>query len=191
MTRHAPDPAIKAAALEALRAGGSFREVAAAVGVSQTTIARWAKDADPAELPARLGGTAAVAPEIAERAAKIVGRIEPATIPAVEALPDDASALLRVRAILAEADRALQRGRASGDLQLIQRATRDSAMMLPVLARLEAQAAESGDVLHVTHASIEEAMAGVEKRVAALLDRPLLCAECGRALAIKIGKGEK
>ena len=61
-------------------------------------------------------------------------------------------------------------------------------MALPVVARLESKEKDEEGLFTVSQAEIEKAMRGVRERAAALLERPLLCAACGRALSISWGQ---
>lgn len=151
-----------ARARELARQGLSQRDIAAELGVSRAAVRK----------------ALAAAPEALAAAAP----------PAAPAPATDASALEQARALLAETRADLEQARSRGETAAVSRLSRTMAMLMPVVSRLESRERDEADLVVASHAEIERAMRSVRERAAALLDRPLLCAACGRALSISWGQ---
>jgi hypothetical protein len=145
-------------------AGESNRSIARDFGVSHVTIGKVVATAAPVPPPAA-----------------------PPTPTATDAEPFDssASALEVCRRLLADA----VADTSSADRTVAQRSRRDAAGLAILLARLEKSERADEDVLHVSRADIEEAMASVMEKSRALCEKPLLCAECGRQIAVLMAEG--
>jgi transcriptional regulator with XRE-family HTH domain len=183
MARNKPDPEVVAEAVAARRAGVSLRDVARVAGVSPTTVMRW--EASAAAAPP------APAPDVMARAkALVAGAPAPDPEPDADPAPpeDDALAYARWqrRRILREGERAALAGNHAAN----QKAQRDAVAMSTLIARLEKASENDADVIRVTRGEVDQAMAGVREKVRAVLDRPLLCAACSRALNVDIAEGK-
>lgn len=169
-------PSTEAEILRMASEGVSHREIARRLGnVSRTTVARVLKK----------HAERAPAAAVAERAAKLRKQIPPEP-PAPAAVDASAPAIDQVRALMADARAQLDAAQAIGDSVTAQRCTRNSAALASVLARLERIEHADSDVLRISRPEIDEAIAGVYARVAAMLDRPLVCAKCSRELSVEI-----
>jgi hypothetical protein len=100
-------------------------------------------------------------------------------------------AIDQVRQLLAESREQIDHARASGDTQLGQRATRNSAALASVLARLEKVESADSDLLKITRTEIDATYRGLQERVKAIVSRPLFCAGCSRALSVAWGHEPK
>jgi formiminotetrahydrofolate cyclodeaminase len=171
--------AARALAVEAVRAGGSLRDVAAAVSnaigetISHVTIRRWVKEAE-------LRGDVEVEAHDSE---------PPPEEEQAEAIEGDTLAV--TREMMARALRRATNAEKSGNYTAAQRAGRDAADLAKVVARLERLKGEDGDAVHISRGAVAELMSTVRARVEAILERPLLCAHCSRQLSIDWGTGGK
>lgn len=159
------------AVLEALRTGMSIRDAATQHGVPKSTVGRWAKllEADAPEPTPILPAPKAPSPED----------------------PPDAStdALTATRTLHRQTISLAEEARRVGNVGAAQRAMRDAAALVTVIARLEKAERQDGDVLRISRAEIVAAQIRQRERLRALLERPLLCAHCGRALSVDWGEG--
>jgi transcriptional regulator with XRE-family HTH domain len=157
-------------ALELHARGGTTREIAAALGVSHQTIARWVREAD-------------VAPTIAERAARIAAAA-PDAAPGTT-LPERAPEKLRVQ--IDHAWAMVETAKRAGDYKSSAQFSKLAAELTNSLLRAERGEIEDADALHISRHEIDQAMARVNARVKAIVDRPLLCAHCSRQLSVDYG----
>jgi hypothetical protein len=103
-------------------------------------------------------------------------------------VPTDSLSVLKLAIENAQRDhRAWQ---AVGNSNAANRALRTVAMLAPQLARLERSARDDTDTLHIPRADIESAHASLEAKLRLMLDRPLLCAQCGHALSVEWSEGD-
>jgi transposase-like protein len=179
--RPKPDPAVVARAVEAVRRGGrSLADVAREHGVSKMTVKRWADAAEPR-------------PDIAERAARIAAATglgaapEPPAAPPAADAASDVDTLEMARRSWRECLARARAAEAEGNHTAAQRSGRDAAAWAVLVARLEKTAAVDADVLRISRAEVDEAMAGIRTRVESIVSRPLLCAHCSRALSASWG----
>lgn len=105
--------------------------------------------------------------------------------------PTATHALTEIRALVDGAKRDVAEARAIGDVRTQQHATRTVATLMPVLARVEREAASRGDDIVFSRADIEQAEASLRARLEALAQRPLTCARCARELAIDAGEARR
>lgn len=112
-----------------------------------------------------------------------------APAPAGEDPPEALVEILRRQLVKAERDAAEQS--ALGNTKSAAQYARMIAVFAPVIARLEDRLSEDRDVIKISRAELASAEARYRERVRALLDRPLLCAQCGRALSADWGEGRK
>lgn len=130
------------------------------------------------------------APAISARAAALAERMrapEPDDEPDEFAGIDEADSLAYARAMRARSLRLVRDAERVGNHTAAARALRDAGAQAILIARLERAAAQESDVLRISRAQIDEAIAGVYARVAAMLDRPLHCAKCARELSVEWG----
>jgi hypothetical protein len=165
------DPRVRELAVQAVREGGTLREVAALCAkagtkVTAMTVKRWADEAGP----------------LAHMAA-------PADDAEIEDLPTDPlEALIAMRNMYL---RDSARARAAGHHAAAASATSSVTKLSLLIARVEKERRSSGDGVTFTAAEVAAARESVDARLEALRARPLLCAECGRALSIEWGDGAK
>lgn len=186
MTRHAPDPALIECVRVAIEGGGSLAEVAELAGVSKSTVAKWCKQhgfAPRTVAPPRLKAAIAAS----------AGSPPPPDAPPVAELDwSDDDLLANAKQIQKQLMAAAVEARNVGNFTAAQRAMRDASNQSAVIARLEALHREGSDVLHVSRSEIDAARARNRANLKRLLDRPLLCAQCGRALSAEMaGVGEE
>jgi transposase-like protein len=180
MSRHAPDPALIECVRIAIESGASLAEVAELAGVAKATVAKWCKQhgfKPRTVAPQRL--KAAIAASAATDA-------EP---PAQLEWGDDL--LANAKQIQQQLMASAVDARNVGNLTAAQRFMRDASNQSAVIARLEALHREGSDVLHASRADIAAADARNHANLKRLLDRPLLCAHCGRALSADMGDGRE
>lgn len=169
---------VKQLAVEEYRKGRTLDELAEAADVDARTVARWVREA-----------AAPVAPPIAPA--------PEAEAPAENAPPDEDEefdpddSLAFNRAIRKRMLREARSASAVGNHTAAQRFLRDAAGVANTIARLERDQRANADTLHVTRAEIDKAIEKVEERVKAIASRPLLCAQCSRALSIEMATDEK
>lgn len=75
----------------------------------------------------------------------------------------------------------------AGNYTAAQRDSRDAAALVTVLARLTRSEAEESEVLRISRSEIADLEHSMRERVAAILNRPLLCAHCSRELSVAWG----
>lgn len=180
--RPPPDPDVVAATLDLVAAGVSLREAARTAGVTEGAVRKWikrAKDAPPPVPPA----VPTAPPPVPDHMAP------PAPVEAVEVGHD------MVAGVRAMMNRALARSaaaEAAGNFASAQRDSRDASAMAIVLARLTRSEAEDKDILRISRSEVTTIEESLQDRWAALLARPLHCAQCARELSISWGMaGEK
>lgn len=172
-------PETVAAALAALATGRPLRDVAREFGVTATTVLRW-RDAVVDEAPPIVVVPAAIAALPAAPPAPALPELPP--------IPEGADTLERARAFLARVEVIAEHSLQVGNVKAAQSAMRDALKAINDIARYETQQAKRGDGLHISQEEIDESRETVRARFAALADRPLLCAHCGRKLAISWGE---
>jgi hypothetical protein len=198
------EPEAVAYAINAVKAGRSYREVAEElaelrVQVSHMTVKRWVERADaPAVVPpapapeaARLPPAPAVNPELAarlkaqrERAAEA----PPPPPPAEDDAPFDfeASVQQMIREARAEAQQHAQASNPRGQ----QAALRRAAELMKLLGQSEKRKPADPDLLVFSKTEIEQAFGEMTELLSNLCARPVMCSECSRALSIKFGRGQ-
>jgi transcriptional regulator with XRE-family HTH domain len=152
----------EAEAIELHRQGKSVRQIATAMGVSRSSVQRL--------LSGKPVGGVAPSP------------YAPVTTSTLPATPEDA--LTIIRALVAENRTEHLRCAQVGDSQAAQRYARTTAMLLPVLARLEKAVVDDRDMIHVSRRELEEAERLRDERDRIVLSRPLTCERCGAELAV-------
>ena len=163
MTATTPEQIVRVRELAAT--GMSARAIGRDVGLSHVTVSKLLR-ADSRKPPQ---GEAAVP---ADKTA--------------EPTPDE-SHLDFARRCMRESQAIARAARAAGNFAAAQKASRDTAQYAAIVARLERTAIAEADLLRFSRAQIDEAMAALVDRVAAMCDRPLLCASCSRALSVEWG----
>lgn len=153
--------------------GGSLADCARELGVSRSTVKRWADELR------------------AEALAKPAPSIPAAGPPTREPLPPlpvggDPLALntaLQAR-LLAQAQEAAE----SGNMNAASSLAGHASKLAPVIARLESTRVDERDVIRLSRADIDAGVAEVLEVFRAYAARgPLRCADCGRALAVRLG----
>lgn len=174
--RKPPDPELVSETLALVAAGVSLAEAARTAGVSEGAVRQWIKKAKAkpsAPPPAGL-------PSIPDHMAPP---------PPAEAVEVGHDMVAGVRAMM---NRALLRSaaaEAAGNYTSAQRDSRDAAQMATVLARLTRSEAEDRDILRISRSEVASIEEQLRERIAAILSRPMLCAECSRALSVTFGTG--
>jgi hypothetical protein len=167
-SNHSPEKIARTVA--AVKAGLDLRAAGVQAGVSHQTVARWVKDAkaSPALVPAP-PDPAPAPPDLADD------------------LPEDLVALLKM--LIKEGRGAAAAARHAGNHAAVQSFLSNVTKLSTVLSREEKRAGESADHVRYSRAEIEAAQKSAGAKLAAYLDRPLLCASCGRALSVDWGHG--
>jgi hypothetical protein len=101
----------------------------------------------------------------------------------------DAPALQVVRELLAEARNQFAVASASGDSASAQRYARTAAGLTPVLARLEREDREVDGAVRISPAEAAKIQDSLTERIRAIINRPLVCSTCSRALSVFWGTG--
>ncbi len=210
-------PAIEARIRALRQAGKTQAEIAREVGVSQPAVSVFLRRDAPIQpakpapaqvdnnctptLASRLtvlatelsaAGAADEAATIFEAAARLSAldvASEPDDDDDLEELPTEPLEILRrtLRQAQRDADQWAAVGNASG----ASRAQRTVAMLAPQVAKLERAEREGDGMVHISRAEIAAAHERNRVNLKRLLDRPLLCADCGRALSAQMaGAGE-
>jgi hypothetical protein len=164
-----------------VRAGHAVREVAAAAGVSFASVARWAREAKP-DVPA----------DMQARARRLVSRSEGAPDRDYGPDPmqgvDESDSLAYAKAQRASMIRASRIAQDEGNHTAAQRALRDASGMSLLIARLERDARTDAEILRLSVSDLEADTAAARELLAAICERPLLCANCSRALSADWGE---
>ncbi len=199
-----PDPEHVQYAHDEMAKGRSSREVAAelktlGVPVSHMTVARWAKahaqkkagagsdagrEPSQAKPPEQSPPPPSSAPKLNPLAAEIEAR-KAAAKPPPPVDTSDTLGTLRglLESFMGEAHRSRE-----GNPRLATTLAKSAADVLDQIRKIEARQAEDENCLRLSRDEIAKAHAAALERFKALCDRPLLCSECGRALAIAWGE---
>lgn len=170
--RVVPD-AVKAAAVHALATGAATKaDLARELGVSATTIAKWASEADHANVQAKVD-------RILPKGAPLTDAPEPGPV-------DVTDTLKTTRKLWSDAMTLADRAARDGNHVVAGRAIRDASDLANTIARIEATKKAQGEGITFSAREVAQAMEGLRDRMHAIASsRPLLCAHCNRALAIK------
>ena len=168
MTRHAPDPAVLEFARQATESGASQVEIAEVVGVSKGAVARWQKV---------YGWTPRTPMPAALAAATFDGP------PVEEPEPEWSDDMLvnqknDYRRLVIQARDA----RKMGNFTSAQRSMRDAVNLANDIQRAERARQAGTDVITIPRAEVDAIHADNRDKIARMIERPLLCAECGRRL---------
>lgn len=79
---------------------------------------------------------------------------------------------------------------AEGNHTIAARVGRDLGMLIRDLRALEKTQRIDENVMHVSRAEIDAAYESVLEKARIVCDKPLLCAECGRRLSVRLAGGE-
>jgi len=189
MSRKTPERVIHEA-LRLARAGNTPRAVAAQIAkkfhrpCSTSAVRVWvakakaAADAPPIEL------TAHPEPEV-----------PPSAVEADVEGGDGDSLYDRTLKMINRAQARASRAEADGNHAAAQKAQRDAATLLPVLARLDKDRKANTDSVTFSREKLEKARRTIAERIAALiadLDRTggIVCSGCGRQIRLNLAKGE-
>lgn len=182
--------------------GWDLRSVGEELGVSHETVRRIASAPATPEPPVpppaagplveRLVALAAELESIGspERAATIrdalaiiAARIEP---PEVAEVDPNLPPLDGMRALALSVREAHATAVAVGDARGASANARTAAGLLSIIAKLERQQQDDGDMIHMPRRELAEGRRRYRERVAAIAARPLTCARCGAALRAEI-----
>lgn len=169
----AKDAETKALALEYLRQGMTHVEIARIAGIDPRTVRRWATAAEK---------------EVARKPITHEEMLRPAPSP----LPDfdiDENAPVGVgaRKLWNANLKRVHQAMLTGDGRTEQQSSAVLSKMVPGMIKIEEALRADADGVHVTAAELAEAQDFVRARLAAIAERPLLCANCSRALSIEWG----
>lgn len=178
MARNAPDPELIELVREAIGSGSTLGEVAEVAGVSKACVARWCK---------KYGMTPRTVAPTAMRERAAAAAVDDTPEPPPLELKGDAS-LADIVALQRDLVREANSAKTVGNYSAYQRSMRDAAGLVPVIARMKAAEKEGADVLHVSRSDLEMAHSNNRAKLRQLLERPLLCEHCGRALSVEWGE---
>lgn len=145
-----------------MRSGSTLVQAAEAVGVSPATVMRWEREAPPA-------------PHV--------------LAPDSPAAASDAALASELRDMMRGNMAASKQLRAEGRMREATAFARGAGELAPVIARIEAAQTQDPDALRFTRSELARAEASILDRAKKICDRPLLCAECSRALSVEWGLG--
>ena len=168
-----------------LKHGRTQASVAKDAGVARSTLQKWLR-AERAVVkesePSRTAG-------LTERAERVVARIKEDDPPqhdeedgdylSADLLHMSRRMLRDLRALAADATK-------QGNNTVAQRFMRDAAGVVQDIRRLEKERTSDKDSLTFTRKEIDEATSRMLDTISRLVDRPLLCANCGRALSVHL-----
>jgi transposase-like protein len=178
-----PTQETRDAAVRAVVIGGEPKAVVAARhGVSPASVTRWIDLARAEAEQDDVSGTAA-------RYASLTKDPEPSA-PSVPRAPrddDGKTTLEQAKSAWRRAQDLADSAEKSGNYQAAQRAMRDAMSYMLIIARLEKEAATTGDDVRIPRAEVEAIRARLLAEIRAACERPLLCAECSRKLSIDWG----
>lgn len=176
MARPKLDPEIRAEVIKHLDAGVAPGEIARALKgiVSLRMITYIAKE--------RRDSISARAARLAEKSAE--------NAPADAAPLEDASTTTpeKLRKMIASLWRRADAAERAGNYTQATQLARSATDAMNTLLRAEQSETADADVFKISMREIDTAMFGVRERVRTILERPLLCAECSRALSKKKGE---
>jgi transcriptional regulator with XRE-family HTH domain len=184
--------------------GETLRQIAERLGVSEGTVRNWTKatpvpkpepplPTEPRSLVDELG---ALADDLdaaeAFREALVCRRAADALRSADSAEcdipqpPADATALDNTRYLLAVNQAAYKRCVDTGLEQQAQRYSRTIATLMPVLARVEREAAGAGDAVVIPRAELDAHLESAREVLRTYAAQPLTCARCGAELRMSL-----
>ena len=189
------EPEAIAHAVDAVRSGRSYREVADDLGelgvtVSHATIKRWCDAAavKPSPVLPEHRDTPALKARVKAQRERAAAPPPPAEPPVDDGAPFDLEATLQrlMRQAEAEAKSMDQASNARG----AQAAARRATEMAKVLAVIDKRKPADPDVLAFSSAEIEREYAALRREIAEkIAAQPLVCGHCGRAMRVKWGQG--
>lgn len=178
--------------------GASTREIAEAVGLSHTAVGKFLRRERAATGNPPSVETPAEQPSafLARLRAECEGKTPNTEAPSertAEPPPDgltDPDLLSFVRSSMRAAQGLAGEARAAGNFAAGQRATRDAAAFAAIAARLEKVERADENVLRISRAEIDAAYESVLEKARIVCERPLLCADCGRRLSVRLAGGD-
>jgi len=192
MAKAHADDETKRMARELVAAGCSYRDAAETLGVTAPTIQRWVKGpapkppAPPSVAPARASEPPPEAPTIPVHMAPVVPPV-PVNVKPLDLT--DGRAI--VRQLIAEQHAAIQADRAAGNMRGASGNAATLERLVKSLKQMEQGAAEDSSAIKIARSDITAIKDNLRERVAAICNRPLLCAGCSRALSVFWGTGTK
>jgi hypothetical protein len=208
MTPDEQDAADRARAYDLVkRQGKTLSAVGKLMKVSRETARKWVAQVE-AERSAPAAGSAflaRLAVEHAEREKAASTPPGPPTGPEGFDLGDDAELGADVLEVDDESidamsvlKRAIRSNRelaraaaADGNMTIVSRCNRDLIGLVNHLKGLEKAQRTDENTLHVSRADIETAWESVLEKSRAVCEKPLLCAECGRKIAVLMAEGKQ
>lgn len=176
MGRSAPLESTVQTAFALLDGGASHAQVGEVCGVSAGAIRGWIKRYNYVpNQPARAQGTITAAPPPSPDVEDESDEPE----------PEGLSPLEHTIALQRKFERLAKRSEAVGNMRAAGMAMRDAANLSNTIARLRKMEQLEADMLRISRADIDAAEDSLREKIHKYLDRPLLCAECGRKLSIK------
>lgn len=194
MARPTPDPSDVKAALAMLASGFSTRDVSRVAGVSAVTVSRWAKKYGPKPRPVLVAPPPKPEPEVEAEPEVICPKLEIEPPPPESTEPDDPpidlDTLTSLRRMHQDMLRTSRGANRVGNYATAQRSMRDAAALANTIARVERDTRAAGDSLVVSKDELDAARARVRETAQAILERPMLCAHCSRALSASWGESD-
>lgn len=174
--------------------GISVREVARRLRVTEQTVRNWVYRADPAghlERELAAGKEGQVPPDASAPPAAAPERTPgEASTPTGDAAPPDGAnssdSLESARALRNKLLQIASEAERDGNTTVALRAYRDAGQQQLVIARMERDLLRAGGVTVISEDEIQKAEASLRAQFERLAERPLLCSDCGRKLAIQI-----
>ncbi len=215
MPRPKPPPEKQDAVREAVEHGRSLRDVAKEFGVSPETIRNWTRERERALAsvgPKRPGGRfAGIQPmRFENEQAPPAPALEGPSNPHIERMRERVAAQLEqsdeqeegtredidatadtltvARDLMRRMLEAAANARKFKNSRDEQRALTEAGKCALLISQIEKRKEKDGDVIEISRKEFDQINAEIEGKLAAhIAERPLLCADCGRALAIKWG----
>lgn len=184
MAPKAPSPRRVAAAVKAVAAGESLRDVADVYGVSFVTVSRWVAKYK-AEQKAAAKNTPKSDPPWKGLTSSLAQRSAPPD--EEESEPAEAGTLLeQVRALQRDMLDTAKAAKGVGNMKAAQAALASAGLLANTIARIAKTEADSADVFKISRAEIGATADGLRERLKTMRDRPLCCAECSRRLSVEL-----
>jgi predicted transcriptional regulator len=184
MPRAKPDPEIVDQARELRRVGCSFREIGDTLGVTAPTVKRWLDEPEAAATAQPPSVPTLPAPSLPAH------MHTPEAPPLVPVNTDDPIAL--VKQLIREQHAQIHMDRAAGGRGTsISSAVATLEKLTKTLKQLEEADRKAGDGITISGSDVARIRDSLEARVTAICNRPLLCANCSRALSVHYGTGGK
>lgn len=211
MPRKPPDPAVVQRALDLVRSGVSQQEIARQLGVSHTTIQRWARVADVQPVGTQLPATA-TGEDLPARLRAFAAELDEADVPARASLCRTAATALDTASVqatlapmpaidatdvvgamqsaIARMAAAGEKAAAVGDTRTWQKSLTEMGSLLNNLARVQDRADAEDGVHRVTDRELKASEAQYDEWVRETLNRPggLVCERCSAEISVAMAE---